>query len=309
MNEIFNALNLSFFVGLLIVGSAFLCGFFLVLPLLPDEKLLAARRRLGVQEDRARHSRNLLIRWSRPLIQILLPHVEPRMKEESRKLLHKKLISANIREEISPEEFAALRFVTAFVIAVIVIYLAATMGRPLPAVLWPVIAVGGYYFSDLWLNQVIGVRRKAIVRALPYTLDLLTLSVEAGLDFIAAIQRLTQRAKPNALLTEFNHMLREIRLGTARSDALRSLADRLQIEEITSFTTLLIQADQLGASIGDVLRAQSDQLRTKRFQAAESAGAKASQLILFPLVLVIFPAIFIVVLGPAILSFLNTGFF
>ena len=156
---------------------------------------------------------------------------------------------------------------------------------------------------------MIATRRKAIVRALPYTLDLLTLSVEAGLDFIAAIQRLIQRARPNALLTEFNHMLREIRLGTSRSDALRSLADRLQIEEISSFTTLLIQADQLGASIGNVLRAQADQMRTRRFQAAETAGARASQFILFPLVIFIFPAIFIIILGPVVLSFLKTGFF
>jgi len=108
---------------------------------------------------------------------------------------------------------------------------------------------------------------------------------------------------------EFGHMLKEIRLGTSRSDALRNLNHRLEIEEISSFTTLLIQADQLGASIGNVLRAQSDQLRTKRFQNAESAGARASQLILFPLIFCIFPAVFIVILGPTILNMLSQGIF
>ncbi|MFH1017564.1 MAG: type II secretion system F family protein [Pseudomonadota bacterium] len=309
MNAILNLLNSGILMEVLILGAAFLAGFLLVLPILPDEKAIAARRRLGVQEDQARHSKNLLIRLSRFPVQMILPYVSPRISEERRKALHRKLISANLREELSPDEFVGLKFILALVIPILVIFLTGASGRPLPVILWPVVVVGGYYFADGWLAQMIAARRKSIVRALPYTLDLLTLSVEAGLDFIAAIQRLTQKARPNALLTEFSHMLREIRLGTSRSDALRSLSDRLQIEEISSFTTLLIQADQLGASIGNVLRAQSDQMRARRFQAAETAGARASQLILFPLVIFIFPAIFIIILGPAILSFLKTGLY
>ncbi|MEZ4819731.1 MAG: type II secretion system F family protein [Bdellovibrionota bacterium] len=108
-------------------------------------------------------------------------------------------------------------------------------------------------------------------------------------------------------MEELDIVLKEIRLGTTRSDALRNLGERLDIEEIASFTSLLIQADQLGSSIGMVLRAQSDQLQTRRFQNAETAGAKASQLILLPLVFCIFPAVFIVILGPLVIKFLVQG--
>ncbi len=131
-------------------------------------------------------------------------------------------------------------------------------------------------------------------------MDLMTLSVEAGLDFIAAISRVVSFAKPGPLKDEFNQMLKELQIGTIRSDALRNLADRVQISELSSFATILIQADQMGSSIGPVLRAQSDLLRSNRFQKAEREGAKATQKLLIPLVFCILPAVFIVIMGPVI---------
>lgn len=315
-----NLLNFLFseeFIKVLGFSSIFLSILILVLQLFPDEKQVAAKRRLGVLDDSARPNRIALFRWFRPLYSAIVPVLYSAFLplslvnyfDQQRKRLHLKLVSANIRDEISPDEFLGFKFVMSVFLALIIIYLTGALGSPIPGILWPVVFVGGYFFADLWLQERIKIRRRAIIQALPYTLDLLTLSVEAGLDFIASIQRLTQRSKTNALLTEFGHLLKEVRLGTSRADSLRNLSDRLQIEEISSFTTLLIQADQLGASIGQVLRAQSDQLRSKRFQAAETAGARASQLVLFPMVLCIFPAIFIVVLGPTVLNFLQRGFF
>jgi tight adherence protein C len=309
MRTLLNLLVSPWFLQLLMFGSAFVGAFLLTLHFWPDEKEAAAKKRLGVLSDSERPSKIALLRWFRPFYTLFVPHVSSRIQDSTRTSLHRKLLSANLRDEITPDEFVALQWVMTLFIPFLLIYLSGALGEPLPIPFWPVTAVGGFYFPKLWLSQRISLRRRSIVRAMPYTLDLLTLSVEAGLDFIAAIQRLTQRTKSNSLLVEFNHMLKEIRLGTARSDALRSLSDRLQIEEITSFTTLLIQADQLGASIGNVLRAQSEQLRSQRFQAAETAGAKASQLILFPLVFCIFPAIFIVILGPTLLTFLQRGLF
>jgi tight adherence protein C len=102
-------------------------------------------------------------------------------------------------------------------------------------------------------------------------------------------------------------MLNEISLGTSRAEALRKLAERVRMEEVSSFTTLLIQADQLGASIGPVLRAQADSLRIHRFHRAEMKGARAAQMILFPLVFCIFPAIFIIILGPLLVRALTHG--
>lgn len=290
--------------------SAFVAIALLAFQILPDEKEAEARRRLGVAELTTRPNQIAILRWFRPLYTLLAVYVGSRSRfDAERSGLQKKLISANIRDEITPDEFIGFRFVMAVFIPLLVAFLSAGLEIDVDGYFWPLIIVFGYFFPTIWLLERIKKRRREIIRAMPYALDLLTLSVEAGLDFIAAIQRLTQRSKSNALIVEFNQMLKEIRLGTNRADALRSLSERLQIEEVSSFTSLLIQADQLGASIGQVLRAQSDQLRTSRFQGAEAAGARASQLVLLPLVICIFPAIFIVILGPTILSFLQRSLY
>jgi len=290
--------SFSLFVGVAI----------LVYHLIPDEEQLVAQRRLGVDDEKGHRHRITLLKYFRPLYRTLVPWLAQKNFDKLRPRLQRDLITANIRDEMTPDEFIGFRIVLAVVIPLLVAYISMALGFSLPWVLWPGVIILGFFAPDIWLKDLVKARRREIIRAMPYTLDLLTLSVEANLDFIAAIQKLTQRSKTNALIEEFAHMLKEIRLGTSRSDALRSLSDRLNIEEISSFTTLLIQADQLGASIGEVLRAQSDQLRVSRFQAAEMAGAKASQLVLFPLGICIFPSIFIVVLGPAILNFIRAGF-
>ncbi len=309
MHSILNILFSGPFLKLLIYGAAFLFAFVLAYELTPDTVHAEVRKRLGMTDEGRRTSRETILRIFRPFYLLLTPRIAERDFSQQRARLSKQLIAANLQEEMNPDEFIAFKIVMAIFVPILLGYISGAIGTPIPLAFWPAVVVGGFFFPELWLKQKIQARRRAIIRAMPYTLDLLTLSVEAGLDFIAAIQRLTQRAKTNPLLAEFNQLLKEIRLGTSRSDALRTMSDRLQIEEITSFTTLLIQADQLGASIGSVLRAQSDQLRTARFQAAEAAGARASQLVLFPLVLCIFPALFIIVLGPTLIGFLQKGLF
>jgi tight adherence protein C len=143
--------------------------------------------------------------------------------------------------------------------------------------------------------------------AMPYVMDRLTLSVEAGLDFVAGIGKVVEKSQPSPLIEEMRSVLQEIQVGNTRQQALRNLSTRVQMQEISSFVSLLVQADELGASIGPVLRSQSDLLRTQRFQRAEKAGAAAAQKILFPLVLCILPAVFIMIFGPIALSFLYGG--
>ena len=126
--------------------------------------------------------------------------------------------------------------------------------------------------------------------------------------FIAGVHKVCEKAKAGPLVDELAFMLREIQVGTSRQQALRNLARRTEMAELRSFSALLIQADILGASIGPVLRAQSDLIRTQRFQAAERAGAYAATKILFPLILFIMPAVFIVIFGPIVLNFVfGTG--
>jgi tight adherence protein C len=166
------------------------------------------------------------------------------------------------------------------------------------------LAIAFSFLPDFLLKDMVARRQRAIVRALPFSVDLLTLVVEAGLDFSQGLQRVVERGPAGPLADELSLMLREIRLGTTRSDALRSLAERCGVPEVSSFSSVLIQADRLGASIGTVLRAQSDLMRAERFQRAEKAGARASSIVLVPLVLFILPAALLVIVGPVILRFI-----
>jgi len=155
------------------------------------------------------------------------------------------------------------------------------------------------------LNQKIAARKLSIQKALPDVLDLLTVSVEAGLGFDGALAKLTEKMK-GVLVEEFNRVLQEIRMGVSRRDALASLGTRCDVSDLSMFTTSLIQADQLGVSIGNVLKVQSVSMREKRKQRAEEKAMKAPIKMMLPLVLFIFPTIFIVLLGPAVIQIIKT---
>jgi tight adherence protein C len=163
---------------------------------------------------------------------------------------------------------------------------------------------GAFILPDRLVADLRKKREKQIVRALPGAVDVLSLSVEAGLEFLLALQRQVERGTPGPLRDELATILNDIRLGKSRSDALKSFATRVEMPEISSFVSVLVQADALGASIGPVLKSQAERMRIERFQRAEREGAKASQKILFPLVFFIFPAVLIVILGPVVLQFI-----
>ena len=159
-----------------------------------------------------------------------------------------------------------------------------------------------------WLRQMLAQRHRVIERGLPFVLDLLTLSVEAGLDFMTAIRRVIERRKLDALGEELLRMLRDIQIGKTRRDALRDLGRRSMQSDLNSVVSALVQADELGISLGSILRIQADQMRVRRFQRAEKLAQEAPVKMLFPLVAFIFPAVFIVLLGPVILELLRQGF-
>lgn len=162
----------------------------------------------------------------------------------------------------------------------------------------------GYSGPDFFIGMIGGKRRTKIQDSLPDLLDLLTVSVEAGLGFEQALQQASAKMT-GPVSQEIRRMLQELRLGKKRSDALRSMSDRIMISDFSSFCTAMIQADQLGVSISDVLRVQSDSMRQKRRQRSEEAAMKAPLKMLFPLVFFIFPALFIILLGPAFISIME----
>lgn len=157
----------------------------------------------------------------------------------------------------------------------------------------------------LLLNYKIAKRKVSIQKDLPDVLDLLTVSVEAGLGFDGALAKLAEKMK-GALVDEFNRVLQEIRMGIARREALVAMGTRCEVPDLSLFTTSLVQADQLGVSIGNVLRVQSASMRQKRRQRAEEQAMKAPIKMLLPLVLFIFPSLFVVLLGPAVIQMFNS---
>jgi tight adherence protein C len=158
----------------------------------------------------------------------------------------------------------------------------------------------GYTLPEFWLGGRVRKRQKAILLMIPDTLDLLTISVRAGLGFDAALGKVVEKLK-GPLSDEFRRALAEVRVGKARRDALRDIVPRTEVVPLTNFIGAIIQAEQLGVSISKVLQVQSEQLRIERRQRAEEQAAKAPIKMLFPLVGCIFPSLFIVILGPAII--------
>lgn len=157
----------------------------------------------------------------------------------------------------------------------------------------------GYMLPNLWLRGRIQARQKEIQRTLPDALDLLTICVEAGLGFEGALVRVTQKWK-NALAEEFGHALAEMRMGVSRRDALAAIVTRTDVTDVATFIAAIIQADQLGVSIARVLHAQAGQMRTQRRLRAEELAHKAPVKMVFPMIFLIFPALYVIILGPAV---------
>jgi tight adherence protein C len=164
----------------------------------------------------------------------------------------------------------------------------------------------GFYFPQLWLSSKIEKRQKEIRKAMPDALDLLTICVEAGLGFDAALAKVSQKWD-NELSHVFARVIQEVQLGKLRREAMRDMAERVGLGELTSFVAAIIQSEQLGVSMAKVLHVQSDQMRMKRRQHAEEEAHKAPLKMLIPMVSLTFPSLMIVLMTPAALRLVNSG--
>jgi len=200
-------------------------------------------------------------------------------------------------------DFAGLKILLAAGTGIVTALVLLVVARSAPAAIFIgiVATVVGYILPEFWLGRRISARRRHIVRTLPDTLDLLTISVRAGLGFDAALAKVTEKSA-GPLSDEFRRTLAEVRVGKPRRDALRDLAQRAQVPSLSAFVAAIIQADQLGVPISRVLQVQSEQLRIERRQRAEEMANKAPIKMLIPLVGCIFPSMFIVILAPALIS-------
>jgi tight adherence protein C len=196
----------------------------------------------------------------------------------------------------------AIGAIVGAIVFVLIFVIANPLGLPtlVSILLTPAGALFGYTLPEFWLGGRVKARQKAILLMIPDTLDLLTISVRAGLGFDAALGKVVEKLQ-GPLTDEFRRALAEVRVGKARREALRDIVPRTEVVPLTNFIGAIIQAEQLGVSISKVLQVQSEQLRIERRQRAEEQAAKAPIKMLFPLVGCIFPSLFIVILGPAII--------
>jgi tight adherence protein C len=207
----------------------------------------------------------------------------------------RRLVLGGLSDQIDADTFLAVSLLGPLGMLALLATL-SSLGNlaPLAWILVPGIA----FLPKIWLTSRVESRQRAVRLALPDTLDLLTIAVEAGLGFDAAVARVVS-AVPGPLSDELYRMLQEVKIGVPRANALRSLAERTEVRELDQFITAMNQADSFGISIANVLRVQAQQLRQKRWQLAEERANKTPVKILFPLILCIFPALFVVIVGPA----------
>lgn len=217
------------------------------------------------------------------------------------------LVSAGLEGVLSGRELVALKLLQPIVVAPAALLVAAGLSPLLPegmeGLAWTAAALlsaFAYVQPLLWLRATLRRRHLSIQKSLPFVLDILTLSVEAGMDFISALQRNCQSRRLDPLNEELLRMTKEIQVGSSRKAALRNMAERVKQPDLKSVAFALIQADELGVSIGSILRIQSEQLRSRRFDRAEKLASEAPVKMLGPLMLCIFPAVFIILMGPVL---------
>ena len=216
------------------------------------------------------------------------------------------IITAGYEGLLSGWEFVAVKYLGIFTLGPLwcILMHFFTFANPAMRPAFPMLCLLGgvliYARPGLWLKKAARARQARILKAMPFVLDLLTLSVEAGLDFMSAMQRSAERPVIDPLSEELLRVTREIQIGSSRRKALKAMSDRVNLPDMRSLVNSLVQADELGVSIGAILRIQSDQIRQRRFERAEKLANEAPVKLLGPLMIFIFPAVFFIILGPVI---------
>jgi len=219
-------------------------------------------------------------------------------------MIEKKL-SENInfvRWNITPADFFSIKEIVGIILAAVIF-----IGTPFD-LMWVFFAgIVGFFLPDFFLSSKVKSRKNAIVRILPETVDLLSLCVSAGLDFMASVRWLTMKAKMNPMLEELKSLLEEVKIGRSKVEALRGMAKRLNIPEVTSFVRSLIQAERMGTPVEETFKIISDDVRTRRSYQGRREAMKTSLKMLIPLIIFILPIILIIVGGPVLLNFMRGG--
>lgn len=261
-------------------------------------------QQLGSAETEYRDRPPLGFRLAWPLVNIFANTFGFLLSEARAKALWVRLGKAGQEYALTPQQFLGGKLVSMLGGAFLGVSLASSEYFGTGLLLG---GAFGYMYPDLWLKDHTTKRNLAILKALPFFLDIVTLSIESGLNLTGGLQKAVEKCKPGPLMIEVNRVLREVRAGKQRVEALRNLADRMGYAPISSLVSALVQGELMGSSLGPILRAQSDQRRTERFQRAEKLAMEAPVKMLGPLILFIFPCTFVVIGFPIVMKFMSSG--
>ncbi len=297
------AVQTSLFVSILVSLSAFAFWF----AVMRRRRARETPRDVVQRVDRQRLPETLEMEQSfvqrvlKPSLRQLLRRLGRLMPHRNIERLQRNLEGAGRPYDLTVSDFLGLRILVALSMAAGALLLTYTRNLPLSKALLSGLGAGaaGFFLPSYWLKRQIRARQDEIQRAMPDALDMLSIAVTAGLGFDGALQTVGDKWD-NALAAEFRKVIREMQVGIPRPEALRNMARRASVTEMSQFVAILVQADQLGLSISKVLETQSTQMRLLRRQRAEELAQQAPLKMLFPLIFLIFPALFVVILGPAV---------
>jgi tight adherence protein C len=249
-----------------------------------------------------------MLKFIWPLIQIISFFFCSILPYEMMEKTDVRLQHSGVGYLLTAEQFVALKIVGLFAGLLFAVYVMLSFGtdQPLWLIFGPLI---GFFLPEFWLSDSRKRRELAVIRAMPTYLDFITMAVEAGLNLQGALAQAMEKAPPSPLRNEFGIVLRDLRSGLPRADALRRMAERLEINEVTSFVSSMVQAERMGSSLAAVLRIQAEQRRNERFQRAEKMAMEAPIKLTFPLIAFIFPVTFIVLGFPIAMKFMSEGMF
>jgi tight adherence protein C len=263
-------------------------------------KLLAARRKTEDEENVPELYRTFwpVIRFFARYNRLLpLPGIRERYAHQIER--------AGLRFEMSADEFMGIKEIALLVMTAVGVLIYTTILPNLLVV--AAISLVGFALPDMRLSAAVKKQEHAYLRALPGFLDLLALSVEAGLGFDSAVRKLTEVLEPGPLMSRFRTFLRSVNVGKPRTEALREMARKMDVADFTAFANAVVQATETGASLGPVLRIESEEMLLRRFERAEKAAYEMPVKILFPLLTFVFPATFLMILGPMYFQFKASG--
>ncbi|HXH30923.1 MAG TPA: type II secretion system F family protein [Bacteriovoracaceae bacterium] len=298
--------NLLLFTAPLIL--IFIAIFLIVRVFMDEQDKFKTQEALDEAENSTKgKDQNYFIKITKPFYKrYFVPLVQgSKNKSGLRTKYRQKLANAGLSKDMTSEEFAALKIFMILGGPFAFLAVRWIMSETWPLTITPVMAVVGYFYPNIWLAGLIKNRSTEILRAMPFIVDMLALSVEAGLDFMAAIQRVIEKAPPSPLVEEFETLIKETKIGSSRAEGLRQMSWRVNIIEINSFCATLIAADSVGASIGPILKQLSNELRVKRSSRAEQAGATAATKILIPMIFFILPAVLVAIFAPMFLKMMS----